>query len=90
MNRLTYKAGFGSFSNETIVLGRVGEHLAQEIVFDCSAFAQLYGMGTAVLCARLPSGEKYPVPVAYELLEQSENLLRQWRSASYGQETEIF
>ena len=66
MNRLTYKAGIGTFSNETIVLGRVGEHLAQAIVFDCSAFAQLYGMGTAVLYARLPSGEKYPVPVVQD------------------------
>lgn len=66
MNQLTYKAGIDALRNDTIVLGRVGEHLAQAIVFDCSAFVQLYGMGTAVLYARLPSGEKYPVPVAQE------------------------
>ena len=66
MNQLTYKAGIDTLRNDTIVLGRVGEHLAQAIVFDCSAFVQLYGMGTAVLYARLPSGEKYPVPVVQD------------------------
>jgi hypothetical protein len=30
-------------------------------VFDCSAFEQLYGDGTAQVSAKLPSGEKYPV-----------------------------
>jgi hypothetical protein len=47
----------------TLQLGRVGENNARQIVFDCSAFEQIYGNGTAQVSARLPTGEKYPVSV---------------------------
>lgn len=46
-----------------IQLGRQGENKTKEIVFDCSAFATLYGEGAADVIHRRP-GEKAPYPCA--------------------------
>lgn len=52
-------------TKKTLWLGRVGENLAREIVFDCSKFAELYGPGTALLFVKQPNdGVKYPVAIA--------------------------
>jgi hypothetical protein len=48
---------------DSLTLGRVGENLAREIVFDCTNFAKMYGTGTAIVIAKLPSGVKYPVVI---------------------------
>lgn len=48
---------------DSLTLGRVGENLAREIVFDCTNFAKMYGTGTTMVVAKLPSGVKYPVVV---------------------------
>ena len=63
MKTYTFTVGVGEASVGIIPLGFVGEHLAREIVFDCTAFAEVYGPGTAQVIARLPDGRKYPVAV---------------------------
>jgi hypothetical protein len=53
-----------------ILLGRVGEQNARQIVFDCAPFEKLYGSGTAELTAQLSNGTKYPV-----VTEQTETVV---------------
>lgn len=50
-----------------IDLGRRGEHLARQIVFDLAEWQMLYGNGKAELLAQLPGSETpYPCPVAID------------------------
>lgn len=47
-----------------IPIGRRGENEATQVVFDCTAFAERYGSGTAVLLAKRPKDTSaYPVTV---------------------------
>jgi hypothetical protein len=47
--------------DSTILLGRAGENLAREIVFDISLWRKLYGDGSVALLAQRP-GENTPYP----------------------------
>ena len=46
-----------------ITIGRQGEHLAMQVVFDCSDLQKHYGDGRAELLHSLPDGTIYPVYV---------------------------
>lgn len=52
--------------DEKIVLGKQGENLSREVIFDCKAWLELHGLtgGTLSLVAQRPTDEDgYPVPV---------------------------
>lgn len=50
-----------------LYLGRVGENLTRQIVFDCSALAEECGSGVAEIVAMTPAGTKYaPTNVTQE------------------------
>lgn len=50
---------------DALYLGRVGENLTRQISFDCAAFVEEFGAGTAQITAQLPGGTKY-IPVNVE------------------------
>ena len=58
MNVTTIKIG-APRAPDALYLGRVGENLTRQIIFDCAAFVELYGAGTAEIVAKLPDGTKY-------------------------------
>jgi hypothetical protein len=62
---------FGKNPKDYVCIGRQGENNATAVVFDCSAFAEIYGEGAAELLCKRP-GDTTPYPCA---AEQSGNLL---------------
>jgi hypothetical protein len=62
---------FGKNPKDYVCIGRQGENNATAVVFDCSAFAEIYGEGAAELLCKRP-GDTTPYPCA---AKQSGNLL---------------
>ena len=56
---ITINVDVGKQTPESIVLGRRGENLAREIVFDCASLEQEYGAGNATVTAVRADKVKY-------------------------------